>query len=111
MVYYRMIKRAYTPLNGSVEWSIHDTLLDAYKKCIPNNEIQHKWHCCRRLYMSVIEQLESKQIILVTYSNPILEEGEIPSEPSTMYWIERINSLTEPMPLNPPKPMCCYGKN
>ena len=104
MVYYRTIKRTYSPLNGSVEWSIHNTLIGAYKKCIPDDEA----NCCRRLYMSVMEQLESNQIILVNYCSQILEEGEITTEPSTMYWIERIHSLTDPMPLNPPKPMCCH---
>jgi len=102
MVYYRTIKRTYSPLNGSVEWSIHDRLLDAYKKCIPDDET----NCCRRLYWSVMDHLDYKQITLVTNTN--FEEGEITTEPSTMYWIERIHSLTDPMPLNPPKPMCCH---
>ena len=105
MVYYRMIKKTYTPLNGSVEWSIYDTVADAYHKCIPDNEK----NSCRRLYTSVREQLESNQIILVTYT--IVEDGEVINEPSTMYWIERINSITEPMPLNPPKPYRCVHAN
>lgn len=103
MVYYRVIKRSYSPLNGSVEWSIHTTLLEAYKKCIPKNEESS----CRRLYTSVVEEFKTQQILHVTHT--FIEEGEITDEPSSIYWIERVDTINDSMPLNPPMPTCIHG--
>ena len=108
MVLYRSIKKSYSPLSGSVAWSIHDTLLDAYKMCIPSDET----FCCRRVYMSVYERLLVEQIVCVTHvvyeEHEEHEDGEIPCK-SVTYWIEKINMITDPMPLNPPQAQsCCH---
>ena len=105
MVYYRSIKKSYSPKTGSVTWSVHDTLLQAYRECIPKDETK----TCRRVFLSVMECMESKEILCVTHTK--LEDGEIPDGLTATYWIQRIHDPADPMPLDPPMPLgtCCLG--
>lgn len=82
--YYRLIKMTRGDDMGVIEWSLEDTLHDAYRKCIPDNEAQ----CCRRMLYSVKSEFASgKEVVRVT------------STQKHTYWIQAISTHSAPLPM------------
>ena len=82
--YYRLIKMTRGDDMGVIEWSLEDTVHDAYRKCIPDNEAQ----CCRRMLYSVKSEFASgKEVVRVT------------STQKHTYWIQVISTHSAPLPV------------
>ena len=82
--YYRLIKMTRGDEVGEMEWSHEDTVHDAYKKCIPDNEAE----CCRRMLYSVRSEFANgKDLVRVT------------STQNHTYWIQVVSTRTAPLPV------------
>jgi len=82
---YRVIKQYYDydTITGRLEPSVYESLLEAYKQCIPANEA----NCCRRLFNSVYSEIytNNTRLIRVTCDTDII------------YWIQVIADMNVPV--------------
>jgi hypothetical protein len=83
--FYRLIKMSRTDNHemGTIEWSMEDTIHDAYRKCVLEDESQ----CCRRVLHSVRSELASgKDVVRVT------------STKTHTYWIQSVTTRAAALP-------------
>ena len=89
---YRVIKQYYDydTVTGILEPSVYETLLEAYKHCIPADESK----CCRRLFNSVYAEI-------YTNKNPLVR---VTCDTDIIYWIQVIADMNvQVAPLPAPK--------
>ena len=94
---FRRIKQVYSLTGGSLEWTNHTVLLDAYKECIPTDEK----HCCRKTYYGVTCNIDAGETLIRVTCN----HGDV-------YWIQLIDTKDQPLPLfseGCPKIDCCHA--
>jgi len=101
-MFYRCIKKPYLPSGGSLDWVVYDTLQAAYRKCIPENEIE----CYRKLFHTVAADILKGETLILVSSDYRSGNGNVP----TTYWIECIEDEYADMPpieKLETKPPCC----
>jgi len=98
MSLFRRIKQTSSITCGSLEWTNHSVLLDAYKECIPTDETR----CCRKTYYGVTADINSGEVLIRVTCNQ-----------AVIYWIQLVSSATDPLPLvsiGCPKIDCCHAE-
>ena len=94
MVLYRVVRQNREDKNLGL--SLHETLLDAYKQCIPSDESE----ACRRLLYGVQEQIKKgERFIRVT-----CDRGDI-------WWIQLVDDPNEAVAEASTKIECCHLHN
>jgi len=92
-VFYTMFRVIKNTMSGPMESTTYNTLLDAYRACIPADESE----ACRLLINGVQNKIsKGDTLIRVTCVHAI------------SYWIQIIHETSDPFPLFDTKIECCH---